>query len=232
MIHPALCCLISHFQGKRNSCRSVTYLLYTIREEPFLVLNTEPPGRDNFLFENKNHDGILRVTCAGDPVATRIQLRPHRTDVLTALDQDVGIALQYIQCLAGCHGGHGGKRGRVRVGEGVDALMSNHVCRPGTETACSTEGSGQGANDDIHGFGIHVLRFRQSTAIAAKNTKRIGLVEGKTELVFFLELNLDLLSVCYEWYVAHGRFLGELGCLQVWASQSSRQASQRDPRSQ
>lgn len=173
MIHPGLCCSFARFKGRegKGSCRLVTHLFYTIREESFLVLDAQPPGRDDFRLQGKNHDGILRVACAGNPVATGIQLRPHRTDILTALDQYVGITLQYIQCLAGRHGGHGRKRGRVCVGQCIDALMSDHIRRSGTETACGTEGSGQRADDDVHSFGIHVLRFRQSTAIAAENTK-------------------------------------------------------------
>lgn len=193
--------VLRNFRGRKDSGRWVTHLLYTIGEESVLVLDAQPPGRDYVLLEGKNHDGILRVACAGDPVATGIQLRPHRSDVLTALDQYVGIALQHIQCLAGRHGRHGWKCGRVCVGECIDALMPNHIRRSGTKTACSTEGSGQRADDDIHSFGIHVLRFRQSTAIAAEDTKRIGLVKSKTELVLFLELNLDPLSAWYEWHV-------------------------------
>jgi hypothetical protein len=75
--------------------------------------------------------------------------------------------------------------------------MPNDIGRAGAKSASRTEWSCERANNEIYSFRIHVLGFRESATIAAEDAKRVGLIEGKAELVLFLEFNLDHVSAGY-----------------------------------
>lgn len=71
-----------------------SYLIDNILQQCLLLLNAQLLARDDLRLEHKQHDWILNRTGTVNPVAPRIQLRPHRFDVLSYLREEVGSGLK------------------------------------------------------------------------------------------------------------------------------------------
>ena len=60
----------------------------------------QTPRVDDFGLEHEEHDWILGEARAVNPIAPGIQLGSHRPDVFSALDENVGVALEHADSFA------------------------------------------------------------------------------------------------------------------------------------
>lgn len=171
----------------RNVC--ITNLINTLHENAFLILYAQIPGLDHIGLEDEQHDWVIKGTGAYHPVATRVELSAHGADVLTALDENVGVGLQQVDRLASRHGHHGGQGSRVGIGRRGNTLVLDDVLGAGTEAASGAERARERTDDHIDLLGIHVLSLGKTTAGTAQDTKGPCLIEDDAELVLLLELD-------------------------------------------
>ena len=116
-----------------------TYLIDHILQQQVLVIYAEVLRGHDLWFEHKDQHGVVLRTGALDPIAPRVQLRSHRLDVVPQAGEDLGLFLQHRYRLAGRRREESGKRGRIRVRSGRDALVLHHFIVRGAKASGRAE---------------------------------------------------------------------------------------------
>lgn len=178
---------------KREMREGSIYLIDALLQNSLLILDTKSPRIYHIPLQHTQHNRIIHRARHGHPITPRVQLRPHRLDVLPARRQDLRVILQHRQRLARRRRHHGGQRSREGVCSGADPLVFNDVYGTGTEAAAGAEGAAEGAHDHVNGRGVDILGFGEAAPGAPEDAKGTSLVEDEAEFVAEAELDLVLL---------------------------------------